>query len=241
MNVLCRCVLAGFLLIFPLGRLLAQDAAATVLLPAAAPVPETEEEILKQEQSQRLLGVVPMFSVTNRQNAPALTSRQKLRLFEKSAFDPFEYAAAGLQAGISQDKDEFNGYGQGAAAYGKRYGASLADEVSGSFFTSYVYASAFKEDPRYFRLGDGTFKHRLLHALEQVVICRKDDGTHGFNWANLLGSFSSGGLSNLYYPGTDRGLDLTLSRSAIAMVNGAPGALIEEFWPDIRRKVFRRK
>src|SRR5579864_6531816 len=38
---------------------------------------EQEREIERQEQSQRVLGVVPFFGVTSRQDAPPLTGREK--------------------------------------------------------------------------------------------------------------------------------------------------------------------
>jgi hypothetical protein len=50
-------------------------------VPADSSPQKQEAEIQKKEQSQRALGVVPMFSVTNRQNAAPLTPGQKFRLF----------------------------------------------------------------------------------------------------------------------------------------------------------------
>ena len=166
---------------------------------------QNEQEIQKKEQSQRILGVVPQFGMTSRQNAPPLTTGQKFHLFAKSSFDPFEYAAAGLQAGLGQATNEFPGYGQGAAGYGKRYGASIADQVSSNFFSNFFYPSLLKEDPRYFRLGEGSIKHRILYSLEQEFVCHSDKGGRTFNWSNVLGAFTSGGISNAYYPSTDRG------------------------------------
>jgi hypothetical protein len=187
------------------------------------------------------LGVVPQFGVTNELDAPPLTPRQKFRLFEKSSLDPFNFASAGLQAGLSQASDEFPGYGQGAAGYGKRYGASLADQVSSSFFANFFYPALLKEDPRYFRLGRGTVKHRTLYALEQEFVAHKDSGGKTFAFENVLGAFTSGTLSNAYYPSTDRGVGLTVSRSVIAMLYGSAGGLVSEFWPDIHRKLFGNK
>ena len=131
---------------------------------------EKEIQIQKKEQSQRVLGVVPMFGVTNRHNAPPLTPSQKFHLFVKGAFDPFVYVAAGMQAGVSQATNQFEGYGQGASGYGKRYGASLADEVSGQFFSNFTYPVLLKEDPRYFRLGEGSLKHRIGYAIAQEFV-----------------------------------------------------------------------
>jgi hypothetical protein len=210
--------------------------------PPSAPAPKSanELEIEKREQSQRMLGVIPNFGTTDRQDAPPLPPRAKFRLFYKSAFDPMEFTLVGLQAGFSQAEDEFPEYGQGAAGFGKRFGSTLADEVSSSFFANYFYPVLLKEDPRYFRLGRGSIKHRLGYALLQEVQCRTDKGGRSFAWENILGSFTAGGLSNAYYPQAERGFGLTMSRSAIAIGYGSLGGLADEFYPDINHWLFHR-
>ena len=209
-------------------------------LPSAPSKTEQEKEIERQEQSQRVLGVLPQFSVTSRLDAPPLSSGEKFHLFAKAAFDPAIIVIEGLQAGLSQAENEFPGYGQGAQGYGKRYGASFADEVSSGFFSNYFYSTLFKEDPRYFRLGKGGFKRRVGHALAQEFVCHKDSGGMSFSFENVLGAFSSGGLSNVYYPSTDRGFGLTMSRSTIALGYGSAGGLLDEFWPDISHWLFHK-
>lgn len=214
----------------------------------------------KQEQSQRVLGVVPQFGVTSRQDASPLTSHEKFHLFARSAFDPGSVAVVGLQAAISQGENEFPAYGQGAQGYGKRFGASLADEVSAGFWSNYAYPVLLKEDPRYFRLGEGSFVLRVLYAVKQEAVCHTDKGGRSFNFSNVLGSLTSGAISNLYYPGrslirtipatatspaipvyeNDRGLELTFSRTAIALGYGTIGGIFDEFWPDLNRKLFHR-
>jgi hypothetical protein len=224
-----------------------EQPAANSPAPASAPAQQTgaaaaqEKEKLKQEQSQRILGVVPQFSVTSRQNAAPLTPGQKFHLFAKSSFDPFQFTAAGLQAGIGQATNEFPGYGQGAAGYGKRYGAAFADQTSSGFFSNFAYPVLLREDPRYFRLGEGPVKHRILYSLAQEFVTHTDKGTRRFNFSNVLGAFSAGGLSNVYYPKSDRGLALTMSRSAISLAYGSAGGLIDEFWADIDKKLFHRR
>jgi hypothetical protein len=224
------------------------------------PKSEEEREIERQEQSQRVLGVVPFFEVTSRQNAPPLTPREKFRLFVRSSFDPATIGIVGVQAALSQAENEFPAYGQGAAGYGKRFGASLADEVSSGFWSDYFYPVLLKEDPRYFRLGERSLKYRIYYSVKQEFVCHKDKGGRRFNFSNVLGAFTSGAISNLYYPGNtvirtipatptapampvyenDRGVVLTLSRSAIALGYGTVGGLFSEFWPDIHDKLFNR-
>jgi hypothetical protein len=223
----------------PGGQQPASNAPQTGSQPQQNPAGD-EKEIQKKEQSQRILGVAPQFGMTSRMNAPALTTGEKFHLWVKSSFDPFEYAAAGFQAGISQAENEFPGYGQGAAGYGKRYGASLADQVSSNFFANFAYPALLKEDPRYFRLGQGSIKHRIIYSLEQEFVCHTDKGGRDFNWSNVLGAFTSGTLSNAYYPSTDRGVGLTFSRSAISLAYGSAGGLIDEFWVDISHKLFHK-
>ena len=198
-------------------------------------------EIQRKEQSQRILGVVPQFSVTSRQHPPPLTDGQKFHLFVKSSFDPAEFAVVGFQAGLGQAQNSFPGYGQGAEGYAKRYGAAYADQVSSNFFSNFAYPVLLKEDPRYFRLGEGTIKHRIVYSLEQEFVCVTDKGTRRFNNSNVLGALTSGALSNVYYPPSDRGFGLTMRGAGIALLYGSLGGLVDEFWTDIDHKLFHKK
>lgn len=230
----------------------------------AAPSPpvksKEEEEIERREQSRRVLGVLPQFGVTSRQDAPPLSPHEKFHLFAKSAFDPVTIGVVGLQAGISQAQNEFPAYGQGAQGYGKRFGASFADSIAAGFFSNFFYPTLLREDPRYFRLGQGSFPRRFLYSLKQEVVCHTDKGGRSFHFSNVLGAFTSGAISNIYYPGTtlirtipatatipavpvyqnERGASLTVSRAAIALGFGTIGGLFDEFWPDIHHKLFER-
>jgi hypothetical protein len=206
--------------------------------PAGSPQEKKNE---KKEQSRRMLGVVPEFGVTDRKNAPPLTPNGKFRLFYKSALDPTEFALVGFEAGIAQANNSFPGYGQGAAGYGKRYGAAFANQASSGFFANFLYPTLLKQDPRYFRLREGSFKRRFGYALAQEFVGHKDDGGRTFNWPNTLGALSAGGISNAYYPPSDRGFWLTVNRSGISLLYGSLGNVASEFWPDIARKLHRKR
>jgi hypothetical protein len=195
----------------------------------------------QREGHERIVWVVPAFGVTNRQDAPPLTPKQKFQLFARSSYDPFVWVAVGMQAGISQAQNSFPDYGQGAAGFGKRYGAALADAVNSNFMSNFLYPVLLKEDPRYFRVGQGGIKYRIGRSLIQEVWGRTDKGTRRFNFSNVLGAFTTGAISNAYYPDSDRGFGLTMSRSAISLLYGAAGGLADEFWPDIHRKLFQKQ
>jgi len=224
------------------GPEVAAGGGASGVLPQAPSQNKAEaEDAAKKEQSERTLGIVPRFGTTDRMDAPPLKSGEKFRLFAKTAFDPVIVVIAAAQAGVSQADNQFKQYGQGAEGYGKRFGAAYADQVSSGFFRTFLYPTIFKQDPRYFRLGHGGFAHRFEYSLVQGVVCHTDSGGRAFNISNVLGAFTSGGLSNVYYPSDDRGFALTMSRSGLAVAYAAGGNLLSEFWPDIRRKIFKSK
>lgn len=205
-------------------------------LPKTSAPPRKSETSPDIEGHERILFVVPAFGLTNRQNAPALTSTQKLSLAARQVFDPFVWISTGIQSGISQAHNEFPQYGQGAAGYTRRYGAAMLDAVHSGFASS-AFCVLLKEDPRYFRLGQGPIKHRIFYSLSQQFSAKSDNGKRQFNWANVLGTFASGAISNAYYPRPNRGFGLTMNRSAVSLLWGFTGELAEEFWPDVKRKL----
>ncbi len=209
--------------------------------PTTAAKPLSSQEILKQSEKQRALGVVPLFAMTNVRNAPPLTSHQKFELMVRTMIDPFTFVSAGLTAGLGQATNSFEGYGQGAEGFGKRYGAALADNADSNFFSNFFYPVIFKQDPRYFRLGEGSVKVRTWDAIKQEFIARKDSGGHTFHYSNVLGAITAGTISNVYYPQEDRGVGLTAGRAATALGYGCLGNLFLEFWPDIDHKLFHKK
>ena len=218
-------------------------AVVSLLVPLAAqqsPPQTPQPQSAPPQAPQRPLGVLPQFGVTYQHDAPPLRPSQKFKVWWRTAIDPTTLVIAGAQAGVGQAENSFPGYGQGAQGYGKRFGASLADEASSGFFSNFFYATIFKEDPRYFRLGEGTIKHRIGYSLAQEFVCHTDKGGRSFSFENVLGAFSSGSLSNAYYPESDRGFGLTMSRSGVALALGSAGGLLNEFWPDIRNKLFHK-
>ena len=185
---------------------------------------------MHEEEKQRLLGVLPNFFVTYDWHAPALSTKQKYELAWRSTIDPTSFLAAGAVAGIQQWQNDFKGYGQGAQGYGKRYGAAFADGAIGNMLGGAVFPSLFHQDPRYFYMGTGTIRHRALYAAAAAVICRGDNGKWQPNYSSVLGDFSAGAISNIYYPSTDRnGAGLTVENGFLGVLGDAVNNVIQEF------------
>lgn len=196
-----------------------------------------------QPQNKRILKIIPAYGVVQDPNTPfhPLTSRDKFVLFLHGAADPYNLLVAGTVAGVEQAFDIFPGYGQGAKGYGKRFGASLADQASNSLFKNFVFPVLLREDPRYFRKDRGTFMQRSRYAVNRVFVTRRDSGRSTFNWSGMLGSLASSGLANSYYPDSDRGPGATFTRVGIAFGTDAALNVFSEFGPDLARKLLPHK
>jgi hypothetical protein len=205
-------------------------AMATSQVRVTLPPAEVAEVQMKEEEKQRVLGVIPNFYVTYAPNPVPLSSKQKFELAWKTTVDPITFAITGAIAGIQQGENEFSGYGQGAQGYAKRFGASYADLVTGTFIGSAILPSLLKQDPRYFYKGSGSARSRILYAIANAVICKGDNRRWQVNYSNILGSLAAGGISNLYYPAKNRdGAELTFVSAAIGIGATAGANVVQEF------------
>ncbi|MGB0037085.1 MAG: carboxypeptidase-like regulatory domain-containing protein [Candidatus Acidiferrales bacterium] len=206
-------------------------AVATEVTEVRVVVPRVEvaEAEIKEEEKQRVLGFIPNFYVTYDPDAVPLDSKQKFELAWKVTFDPVVFGLNGAIAGIQQAQNAFSGYGQGAEGYGRRYGASYANLVAGTFIGSAILPALLKQDPRYFYKGTGSKRSRILYAIANSVICKGDNGRWQANYSNILGSIAAGGISNLYYPSNDRGAALTFENALISLGETSAANILQEF------------
>jgi hypothetical protein len=215
--------------------------------PASAPTqpPQDDshakaEQQLKQEEHQRVFGVMATFNTTRDRDAIPLTSKEKYQLFFKSASDPWPFVLTAFGAGIDQAENSFPQYGQGVEGYAKRWGAGYTDYFTGNLLGNAVLTSLLKEDPRYFQKGTGSPISRILWAATATVWCKRDNGTWGPNYANVAGNLMGAAVSNFYYPANDRTVGGTLGRGFAVTGQAIVGSEVIEFWPDIVRH-HRRK
>jgi hypothetical protein len=170
-----------------------------------------------------------------------MTAGQKMRLSFRSATDPVAFASAFVVAGYHEAMDDDKGFGWGIEGYGKRSGAAYLDAFDGNIIGNGILPSILHQDPRYFRMGHGTFTHRLLYSLATNVICKHDNsGKWEPNYSNVSGNIISGAISNLYYPSGSSGVSQTFTNGFIVTAEGGVGSIFDEFWPDVSRKLFHR-
>jgi hypothetical protein len=191
-------------------------------------------------EDKRVFGVIP----NNRTTESAMpfrpiTPRRKMTIAFKDSFDWPVYLNSGLFAGLYQLDGQNPSFGQGAEGYAKRFGTAYGDQMIGNMMTEGIFPSLLHEDPRYFRLGEGSKKSRLVRALLQIMVTRTDSGGRTFNFSEWGGNAATAAISNAYYPDSRRVSD-NVQKLLVACGTDAFSNVLKEFWPDVKH-YFQRK
>ncbi len=196
-----------------------------------------------QGTKDRLFFALPNFlSLENSTHVPPMTVEQKFQVSVRSSFDWFQYPWYGALAGISQARDSEPGYGQGAEGYAKRYASQFADGTIENFMVNAVVPSLLHTDPRYYQLGKGSVLKRTGYALSRLLITRTDSGHNTFNTAEIGGSLAAAAISTYsYHPEADKTFSNTTTVWAAQVGYDAIRIVLNEFWPDLRRKFHKDK
>jgi hypothetical protein len=209
--------------------------------PATAAIAVSPAAAVNPQNGNRIMGVIPDFQTVRDPKAAfvPLTPKQKWSLAFRENVDPFNIASAAMAAGFSQMDNQTPKYGEGASAYGKRFGAALADFGTQNIFSAGLLANVLHQDPRYYRKGPGTgVLKRAVYSASRIVIARQDTGAAAFNASGVFGTCMGIAASNLYYPAASRHMSVMLGRLNTSFTGGIMGNLMSEFWPDLQKKFF---
>jgi len=160
----------------------------------------------------------------------------KFVLFMHDSSDPISVLAAGFNAGLDQASNKDPTFGQGGSGYGRRFAANFAGQTASRFMGDFLYPTIFSEDPRYYRMGQGSTRARLFHAMSHTVVARRDNGNLMFNFSEWLATGSSVALNNLYHPGNQPGVAAATRRGAYSVLMDMGFDVLREFWPEVARK-----
>ena len=216
---------------------------APVATPGQTPDPQNKNDDAPGQQTKRMFWVVPNFGAVNANTQlPPMSPREKFVLAARdSVVDYSSYTWAGILAGQAMLLNSDPELGRGIKGYGRYYWRTFVDEISGTFFTEAIVPVITREDPRYYTMGKGGFFRRSGYAISRAFVTKTDAGGNEFNWSEVAGNALEAGLSNAYYPPQERGLGSTAGNFGTQMESAVLNHVFQEFWPDIRRKVFRIK
>jgi len=186
-------------------------------------------------EDKRVLGVLPNYRTAEMgaQSSP-LAPKQKLGIATKDSFDYPLFLLSGAYAGIYQLENSHPEFGQGLKGYASRLGTSYSDEVIGNMLTEGFLPILLHEDPRYFRLAEGSKGRRTWYALTRIFVTHTDSGATSFNYAEVIGNGMGAGIGLAYYPDYRNAPDF-MQNWGIALATDATSQVLKEFWPDVKR------
>ena len=133
----------------------------------------------------------------------------------RKTFDPSFLIESAMFAGFDQVANYGPQYGPGAGPFAERFGYNAANLASTFLFTDAVLPTVFKQDPRYFRKGSGSFASRLWWCFRSELVAYSDQGKQMPNVANMLGFGMSTALSNAYSPDSSITFPKTMERYGV--------------------------
>ena len=204
--------------------------------------------------NDRLFYTLPNFlTLENSGKLPPLSAKEKFKVVALGTFDPVQYPWWGLLSAISQAENSEPAYGQGWAAYGKRYGTTAGDSTVENFMVGAVFPSILHQDPRFYQSSEGGFGHRTWYAVTRILVTRGDSGNRQFNFSEVFGSAFAAAVSTYsYHPGStylstptnphmfiasDRTFSNTVSVWGTQVGLDTVTLVVKEFWPDVHRKL----
>jgi hypothetical protein len=194
------------------------------------------------KQTKRILGIVPNFhSVSANQHLPPQSVKDK---FVGTIQDSFDYSSVllpGLLAAYNMAAVATPEFHQGAAGYGRYFWHSFVDQTDENIWVEFIVPTVTHEDTRYYTLGHGGKKKRILYAMKHVVITRNDAGDSTFNFGEIIGSGTAAGISTLYYPSRERSFGNVGKQWGQSVGIDALTFAFKEFWPDINSHLFHLK
>jgi hypothetical protein len=127
-------------------------------------------------------------------------------------------------------------YGNDSGAFGEKIGAALLRRATLRVYSDGIFAAAFHQDPRYYRIVSGSIVHRSLLSARQAFVRRSDDGVNQFNYSGIVGRAASAATVLGYYPAPSRTAKVVGLTFATSIASDMGGNLVLEFLPNIIRK-----
>jgi hypothetical protein len=204
--------------------------------PAEPPQPAPTTPIDK-----RIFGVLPNYRTADG-TLPyqPISAAHKMNIALKDSFDWPNYFIGGAFAGLYQLENSHPAFGQGVEGYGRYYGTSYADQVIGNMLTEGIMPIVLHEDPRYFRKGRGGVWGRLGYSLTRTLVAKTDHGNKTFNFAEVIGNGIGAEISSAYYT-QERSMTDVATRWGTQIATDSLSNVLKEFWPDIKRRLFKRR
>lgn len=170
---------------------------------------------------------------------PSSVPDDNFQYYLKQTFGPSAYFGAAVSGGWNQWRNSPAEWGRGSDGFGKRMASAYARRTIKNSLDLGV-ASYRGEVLHYDRCQCSGVWPRTGHALIRTFIRKTEDGGQTFAVGRFVGAYGSGLLSNTWYPDSRNDFGRGMLRGTTCIGIDLGRNVFREFWPDIKRKLFRR-
>lgn len=167
------------------------------------------------------------------------TTYQRWQSLYQNGFAPGTLVTSAFGAGLNQATNDVPEWGQGAEGYGRRLGWVALNTAAQSTIES-GSAALLHEDTIYYRCSCSGFWQRSAHALGSQLTARKPDGSRRLSLARPLGAYGGSLVLVPILPDRFNYEGDGIRNGTWSYASGFPVNMLREFWPEIRRGVFRK-
>ncbi len=196
------------------------------------------------EKKHRKFSVNPVTGLvtTSSSTYEPLTGSERVKIYFKMNYASMGAYFGPLLTALTLDQ-AFNSppqWGGGFRGYGRRVASRIGGAILQGTFQAPV-AAVLHEDVRYIAKGQGKIGGRMWHAVKYSFLTYNKQGRPTLNVANLGAYYASTAVSTAWLPGTRNVMGYTLSNATEQIGLSVPVNIFQEFWPEIRNFVLRRR
>lgn len=154
----------------------------------------------------------------------------KWNLYLKSTYGPLSFGYSLASAGIDQAQDSVPDWGQGMKGYSKRFISGFGKKVVDNS-AQFALRNLFHENPRYIASGRSGFLGRMIYAVQQEMISRKDSGGVRIGYTQFIAATTGVVVSRQWQPAAERTAGKYIGAIATSIAWDAALNIVSEFWP----------
>lgn len=165
------------------------------------------------------------------------TPRESFHRFTSNTTDPVNLVGGVFDAALGTAPNRPKEYGPHWGGFADRYGIGVTSSVT----ENALEAGAdiiLREDPRYFRVPDRPFKARVGNVLRFTFVARGGRGNLRPAYARYTTIFGSNFLSNTWRVQSEANAHDALLRTSEDFGGRLASNAFQEFWPDVKRRLF---
>jgi hypothetical protein len=168
-----------------------------------------------------------------------ITGKQRIEWTAMETFGPVSLLTGTFTAAIGTGRDHPYEYGPHWDGFAKRYGMRFTGVASSNTIEAGLGA-IWGEDPRYVRNQNLPFKRRLGNVFLLSFAARNRQGKLMPAYARYIAIPGNNFLSNTWRVSSEANTSTALSRTGYGVLSEISGNAWAEFWPDIKKAVFKK-